>query len=85
MTRAKYKALRTKLYKSAGELGTLAEGMPENRLLSAAYRDMTKALDDIDLLGEKLGFIDPMTNDFTDRRFKKGQREPVGHFETEGL
>jgi hypothetical protein len=70
MTRQKFKALRAKVYKFAGEVGTLAEGKSERHMLAVAYRRASDACDAIDMLGEDLGFIDPETNDFTDRRYK---------------
>lgn len=71
MERKKYIALRNKLYKIAGEVGTQAEELEERHPLAFAYRRLGDALDSIDLLGEQLGYIDPETNDLTDRRFKK--------------
>lgn len=72
MNRSKYKALRSKLYKAAGEVGTLAEKhgdkMPQ---LDATYHEMCRGLDSIDELGISLGYIDPETNELIDRRFKK--------------
>jgi hypothetical protein len=72
MTRQKYKALRVKAYKLTGEIGTMAElhgnEMPQ---LDASYKEMCRGLDAIDELGVSLGYIDPETNDLTDRRFKK--------------
>ena len=71
MTRRKYKALREKLYKSAGEVGTLAElhgdELPQ---LEASYKEMCRGLDSIDELGVSLGCIDPETNNYIDRRLK---------------
>lgn len=72
MERKKYIALRTKLYKAAGEVGTLAELHGEHCPdLDSAYKEMCRGLDSIDSLGEKLGYIDPETNNLIDRRFKK--------------
>jgi hypothetical protein len=69
MKRQKYISLRTKAYKLAGEVGTLAElgNMPQ---LDASYEEMCRALDSIDELGVSLGYIDPETNDLIDKRFK---------------
>lgn len=77
MTRQKYKALRSKLYKSVGELGTLAEiegaihgPRHEFQLLDISYKNACEMLNHIDALGVKLGYVDAETNDLTDRRFK---------------
>lgn len=70
MTRAKYKALRSKLYKAAGEVGTEAEGSKFGNL-HATYRRLSEALDAFDLLGVQLGFVDEMTNELIDGRVKR--------------
>lgn len=73
MTRHKYKALREKFYKVSGEVGTMAEletSQYDHAHLAEAYARSCEALDAIDALGVSLGFIDPETNDFTDRRYK---------------
>lgn len=73
MTRAKYKALRDKLYKSMGELGTMAENETssyDHAHLAEAYARGCEMLDAVDALGVSLGYIDPDTNDLTDKRFK---------------
>jgi len=79
MTKRQYKTLRDKLYKAAGELGTIAEGT-QNANLDASYRDMCNALDHIDMLGEQLGFVNPETNALIDLRFKR--ERVAGHYNT---
>lgn len=70
MTKLKYKALRTKMYKAVGQVGTLAEGSSKANL-SVAYQKMSEGLDAIDMLGSQLGFLDPTTNNWIDGRRKK--------------
>jgi hypothetical protein len=61
MTRKEYLKLRTKTYKFASEIGHMAE-MSQKAMLASAYRAACRACDDIDVLGEDLGIIDPETN-----------------------
>lgn len=71
MKRKQFFALRNKLYKVAGELGTLAEGQPERSMIAASYRDMSRSLDHIEMLGEQLGYIDIDTGNVIPKRLKK--------------
>lgn len=72
MTKRKYLALREKLYKLTGEIGTVAElhgeDMPQ---LEASYKEMDRAIEEIDALGIGMGYIDAETLTVIDKRFRK--------------
>lgn len=68
MERKEFLVLRRKMYKLAGEVGTLAEGTAENSLLSAAYKRINHALDAIEVMGEELGYIDIDTGNVIPKR-----------------
>jgi hypothetical protein len=62
MNKLKYLQLRGRLYKQIGQLGNeaLMTCIPE---LRTAYSDACLALDSIDSLGVRLGYLDPETNE----------------------
>lgn len=69
MKRNEYLKLRSKMYKVAGEVGTFAE-IAKFTALNVAYDKMCQSLDEIDLLGVGLGYIDPETNDVLRKKGK---------------
>lgn len=62
LSKSEFKKLRNTMYKAAGELGTLAE-LKESFELANAYTHYCNALDFIDALGYKLGYLNPETNE----------------------